>query len=131
MLEECIQLDITALNFWSKKDELFKEKIILCDDITKQIKGIDAIVFSQALSILRDIECNNKTLDDFNISSEGKSVSQNPKLRKLREFQIGDKKEYFQKHIKNLSNGYRIHFFEKNNKIYIGYIGKHLPTKNF
>ena len=34
------------------------------------------------------------------------------------------------KHIKNLSNGYRIHFFEKDENIYIGYIGKHLKTKN-
>ena len=46
-------------------------------------------------------------------------------------FKIGDKKEYFQKHIKNLSSGYRIYYFEKNDKIYIGYIGKHLKTKKY
>ena len=44
--------------------------------------------------------------------------------------QSGGQKEFFEKHIKNLSNGYRIHFFEKDENIYIGYIGKHLKTKN-
>lgn len=126
--EQWLQFDITPLNFWAKKDELFKEKIIFCDEVKKQIINIDTNIFSQALSILRDIENETKCLTDFTISGESVSVEQNPGLKKLREFEVDGQKEYFQNHIKNLSNGYRIHYFEKNTKIYIGYIGKHLAT---
>jgi hypothetical protein len=130
-LEQCIRLEIKPSNFWDKKNDLFKNKIIFCDEVEKQIKNIDTTIFSQALSILRAIENGVKSLSDFTTSRESKSVEQDSELKKMREFVIDGKKEYFQKHIKNLSNGYRIHYFEKNNKIYIGYIGKHLPTKKF
>ena len=126
-LEQWIQLDIKPSNFWESKDELFQNKIIFCDEVKKQIKNIDTIIFSQAISILRDIESGIKCLSDFTTSSgESSSVEQNPKLKKLRTFDIDGKKEYFQNHIKNLPNGYRIHYFENNGKIYIGYIGTHL-----
>lgn len=115
-LEQWLQFDITPLNFWAKKDELFKEKIIFCDEVKKQIINIDTNIFSQALSILRDIENETKCLTDFTISGEGVSVEQNPGLKKLREFEVDGQKEYFQNHIKNLSNGYRIHYFKKMTK---------------
>jgi len=130
-LEQCIQLDIKPSNFWEKKDELFKNKIIFCDEVKKQIKNIDTAIFSQVISILRDLENGIKCLTDFTTSGESATVEQDSNLKKLREFEIEGKKEYFQKHIKNLSNGYRIHYFEKNGKIYIGYIGTHLETKKF
>lgn len=130
-LEECIQLDINPSNFWEKKDDLFKNKVIFCDEVEKQIKNIDTTIFSQAISILRDIENGSKCLTDFTISGESSSVEQDSKLKKLREFEIDGEKEYFQNHIKSLSNGYRIYYFEKKDKIYIGYIGKHLKTKKF
>jgi len=130
-LEQYILLDLKPSNFWEKKDELFKNKIIFCDEVSKQIKNIDNTIFFQAISVLRDIENEIKCLTDFTISGESPSVKQDSKLKKLREFKIDGKTEYFQKHIKNLSNGYRIYYFEKNEKIYIGYIGKHLATKKF
>lgn len=130
-LEQCIQLDIKPSNFWERKDELFKNKIIFCDEVKKQIKNIDTVIFSQAIFILRDIENGIKCLTNFTTSGESATVEQNSNLKKLREFEIDDKKEYFQNHIKNLSNGYRIYYFEKNEKIYIGYIGQHLPTQKF
>jgi len=130
-LEQCIQLDIKPSNFWERKDELFKNKIIFCDEVKKQIKNIDTVIFSQAISILRDIENGIKCLTNFTTSGESATVEQNSNLKKLREFEIDDKKEYFQNHIKNLPNGYRIYYFEKNEKIYIGYIGQHLPTQKF
>ncbi len=130
-LEQWLQFDIAPLNFWSKKDELFKEKIIFCDEVEKQIKNIDTVIFSRAISILRDIENGTKCLTDFTISGESESVKENPRLKKLREFDVDGQKEYFQNHIKNLPNGYRIHYFEKNEKIYIGYIGTHLETKKY
>jgi hypothetical protein len=130
-LEQCIQLDIKPSNFWERKEELFKNKIIFCDEVKKQIKNIDTTIFSQAISILRDIDIGTKSLTDFTTSGESATVEQDSKLKKLREFEIDGKKEYFQNHIKSLSNGYRIHYFEKNGKIYIGYIGTHLETKNY
>jgi len=130
-IEECIQLDVTPLNFWSKQEELSAKRIVLCEEVEKQIKSIDTLIFTQALSILRDIECGNRLLNDFTISGESKSVSNDPKLRKLREFTVDGNKEYFQNHIKNLSNGYRIYYFEKSSIIYIGYIGKHLATQKY
>ena len=98
----------------------------ICNEVEKQIKNIDTVIFSRAISILRDIENGLKFLSDFTTSGESSSVEQDLKLKKLREFEIDGNKEYFQKHIKNLPNGYRIHYFEKNDKIYIGYIGTHL-----
>jgi len=130
-LEQCIQLDIKPSNFWERKDELFKNKIIFCDEVKKQIKTVDTVIFSQAISILRDIENGIKCLTDFTTSGESPTVEQDSNLKKLREFEIDEKKEYFQNHIKNLPNGYRIYYFEKNNKIYIGYIGTHLATKKY
>lgn len=130
-LEQCIRLEIKPSNFWDKKNDLFKSKVIFCDEVEKQIKNMDTTIFSQAMSILRDIENGVKDLTKLNTSGESLSVAQNPKLKKLREFEIEGQKEYFQNHIKNLSDGYRIYYFEKNDKIYIGYIGKHLPTNNF
>ncbi|QIR75281.1 hypothetical protein FA592_03185 [Sulfurospirillum diekertiae] len=128
--EEWLQLDITPLNFWSKKDELFKEKIIFCEEVKKQIINIDTVIFSQAVAILRSIETGEKALSDFVTSGESLSVEQDSDLKKLREFTIEGTKAYFQNHIKK-PNGYRIHYFEKDDKIYIGYIGKHLKTKKY
>ena len=130
-LENFIRMDIKPSNFWDKKDDLFRNKIVICESIKKQINNIDVKIFSQALSILRDLDNESKTLDDFTISGESESVKNDFDLKKLRIFTILEEKFYFENHIKNLSNGYRIHYFEKDDKIYIGYIGKHLPTKNF
>jgi len=130
-IEKFKRLDITQGNFHSKSKELFLKKIVFCKEVKKQIKNIDKIIFQQAISILRDIETNEKTVDDFNHSSESSSVVNNPQLKKLRYFTIDDKKVYFDKHIKSLPNANRIYFKSIENKIYIGYIGKHLPTKSF
>jgi len=48
----------------------------------------------------------------------------------MREFYIDDVKYFFEKHIKNFADGYRMHYLEKEGNIYIGYIGMHLETKN-
>lgn len=128
-LENELKLNINKENFWTIKHELFS-KIIFVDEVEHQIIDLDSFIFKKVISILRDLETGKKILNDLVISGEGETVKQNPILRAFREFEINGQKEFFEKHIKNLSNGYRIHFFEKNEKIYIGYIGKHLKTKN-
>ncbi len=130
-IEEFKRLDITRENFNLKLKKFFPNKIIFCQEIKKQIRSIDKIIFQQAIRILRDIETDVKSIDDFDNSGESSSVANNPKLKKLRCFTIDNKKVYFDRHIKNLPNANRIYFKCKENKIYIGYIGIHLPTKKF
>lgn len=130
-LEKELKLCITKDSFWENRDEYFSSKIIFCEEVKKQIEKVDLRIFNKAISMLRDIETEKKKLSDFNISREGETVRDNPKLKSLREFYINGTKLFFEKHIKNLPNNGRIHYIEKEDKIYIGYIGEHLPTKNF
>ena len=130
-LEEDKKLGITQDNFWERREEFFPDKIIFCKEIEKQIKDLDKTIFQQAINILRDIETNKKLITDYNYSGESQSVKDNKELKKLRDFTIDDEKVYFDNHIKSLSYANRIYFLERDDKIYIGYIGKHLATKKF
>lgn len=130
-LESENKLNITQGNFWVNKNENFPQILKFCPEIEAQIKSLDKNIFQHAISILRDIETSQKSITDFNTSGEGETVCNTPKLKDMRMFTIEGEKVFFQKHIKSLSNGYRIYFLENNTRIYIGYIGKHLPTKNF
>lgn len=127
--EKELQKNITVDNFWEKKEELFS-KIIFCEEVKKQIDLIDKNILIRDIEFLRDIETSRKLINDFNIHNEGETVKRNPKLRALREFYVNNNKRYFEKHFIR-SSGHRIHFLEENGNIYIGYIGKHLKTKNF
>ena len=68
--------------------------------------------------------------------SESTTVKTDPDLKSKRKFRLpnGDE-EYFFDHISfsGKYSGGRIHFLPDNinKKCYIGYIGQHLPTKNF
>ena len=128
-LEDEKRLNITQDNFWKNRKEFFPKRLIFCKEVEKQIKSIDRDIFYQAINILRDIETDKKHIKDFNYSPESQSVKDNESLKKLRYFTIGSEKNYFDNHIKFSSH--RIYFIEKNNIIYIGYIGKHLATKKY
>ena len=128
-LEKEKRLNITQDNFWEKRKEFFPKKIIFCKEVEQQIKALDKDIFYQAINILRDIETNKKQITDFNYSSESLSVKNSEILKKLRYFTVNSKKVYFDNHLKFSSH--RIYFMEKDDAIYIGYIGKHLPTKKF
>jgi hypothetical protein len=128
-LEQEIRLNITQQNFWIRKKELFPTKIVFCQEVQEQIQQINSTIFYQVINILRDIETNKKLITDYNYSGESQSVKNNKNLNKLRYFTIENEKVYFDNHLKFSSH--RIYFFKQNNKIYIGYIGKHLPTKKF
>ncbi len=130
-IEEELKQNITQNNFCDKRNEFFSHKIIFSKEIDKQIKDLDTSIFNQAIGILRDIDSGRKLVTDYNHSGESQSVKNDDTLKKLRYFTIDDEKVYFDNHIKSLSNGYRIYFLEKDGKIFIGYIGKHLKTKKF
>lgn len=123
------KLNIIQEIFWDRKDELFPNKIVFCKEVEEQIKSLDKTIFQQAISILRDIETNKKQITDFNYSPESQSVKNDINLKKLRYFTVDSEKIYFDNHLKFSSH--KIYFLEKQDKIYIGYIGKHLPTKKF
>ncbi len=130
-LEAEKKLNITQINFWGKRNELFPNKIHFCKEVEKQIKNLDKTIFQQAINILREVENDKKSITDYSVHTEGETVKTNPDMIKERTFSIEDKVLVFEKHITSLSNGNRLYFIEDEDKIYIGYIGKHLTTKNF
>ncbi|MDM8568110.1 hypothetical protein QUF50_01070 [Thiotrichales bacterium HSG1] len=130
-LEKYKKLGITQDNLWERKKKLFPKKIIFCEEVEEQIKSLNTIIFQQAITILRNVESGQKLITDYNYTPEGESVRNSGKLKKLRYFTINGEKVYFDNHIKSLPNGNRIYFLEKDDKVYIGYIGKHLKTKKY
>ena len=126
-LEEEKKLGITQDNFWERKEEFFPTKIIFCKEVKKQINSLDKTIFQQAISILRDVENGKKNITDYNHSPESTSVCNDKKLKKMRIFTYKKIKIQFDTHLKSLPNANRMYFLEHKNKIYIGYIGKHLP----
>lgn len=112
------------------KNDIFK-KIKFCKEIDNQVNSLNVEVFDSFLQKLILIELGIKSIDDFNFSGESDSVKSNDKYKKLRMFShedLGEEKVYFDNHLKSLPNGSRMYFLEKNNIVYIGYIGKHLAT---
>lgn len=116
-------------NFEIFSQKYFK-KIKLSPEIFKEIKRLDRKVLIDAVDILYSLEIGKRALQDYNYSSESESVRNNPELKELRNFKLpSGEKKYMFNHIKNLPDGYRIYFHEElSNNLYIGYIGKHLPT---
>ena len=128
-LKKYIKLGITQSNFWNRREEFFPKKIVFCKEIEKQIKALDKHIFIQAINILRDIESGQESVSKNRYTPESSSVKNNTKKSNERMFTINDKKVYFENHITFSSQ--KIYFLEENNKIYIGYIGKHLSTKKY
>ncbi len=128
-LETEVRLNITKDNFWEKRLEYFPSKIIFCPEVELQISKLNKKTFKLAINILRDVETERKSITDSNYSSESKTVLTNPKLLCQRKFTVNEQKKLFKNHIKSLPDHNRIYFLEENNKIYIGYIGKHLPIE--
>lgn len=129
-IESEIKLNISKESFWNSK-ELWFSKIIFCPEVKKQIDALDKEVFDRAISLLRDVEIGKKKMKDFNYSDESESVKKNKALSSLRYFTVSGLKIFFGFHIKSLPSGNRIHFLERRHNIYIGYVGKHLPTTLF
>jgi len=125
------RLHITQNTFWCDKSKNFPNIIHFCVEVEAQIKNLDAMVFKQAIGLLRDVETKRKSIFDFHYSSEGESVKNNPRLKEMRMFTIDGSKVFFTYHVKSLPHGNRIYFLEKDEKLFIGYIGKHLSTKKY
>ena len=118
-------------DFINFKNKYFLKKIVISEEVEKAIVKLDKAIRKAALTILYDLETENRVIDDYNYSDESDSVKQDPNLKKERCFTVDGKKEYVFLHLKNLPSSNRIYFKEKDKKIYICYIGKHLSTKKF
>lgn len=125
------KLTITPDNFWGNKNKNFSNRIRFCPEVADQIKKLDYKTFMLVINILRDVEMIRKLITDFKFSGEKETVKNDPKLKRLRIFTVNDKKIFFENHIKSLPNGHRIYFKEMYDEVWIGYIGKHLPTKKY
>ncbi len=121
-------LGITKKNFWEKRKEFFSNIVVFCPEVEAQIQNLDEKIFDQFISKLRKVEKEAKSITEYDWRPESQSVRQNPALRRKREFTIDEKKVFFEKHF-NLPSGNRMYFLEKDQKVHIGYIGKHLPTQ--
>ncbi len=90
----------------------------------------------QAINVLLPHNTNNLNhleLDYKQATEEYGSFDISPESQKtlnkyghLRTFNINGELHIFSNHIK-IGNNFRIHFYIKNNKLYIGHCGKHLP----
>ncbi len=129
-IEEFHRLNITPTNFWSKRNELFPNKIVFCPEVEAQVRKLDSNILKQAINTLRKVELEEKSITDYNMSPEKETVKTNPKMREQRLFTKGSQKVFFSNHLKNLPNGNRIYFIEEGTQIFIGYIGSHLTNKN-
>lgn len=129
-------------DLWERREELF-EHLIFCESVKDQLYNDPQINHIQQiisrLNILNDYYKNYEYYSSsklgHNARTESESVKKNPNLKRERHFKKPDGSyEYFYDHI-SFSGNYsgRIHFLpdDKNKKICIGYIGKHLPTQDF
>lgn len=119
-------------NFKEIYKTIFK-KLEFSVDAIKDIEYLNKQVLRDAIAILYQLEIGKKKLIDFKCSGESESVMNNPELREKRKFKMENGEEYYMfQHIKNLPAGNRIYFHKKSEeKIYIGYIGKHLKTAKY
>lgn len=132
---------ITPSTLWDRQTLLFK-KIILCGDVKGNLLEIGDTYLQQIFKRLTELdryvsqnwtvkkpfdyrEVNSKS--SLNISPESKSTMKKNELAQRRTFSLPDgRRECFELHIK--TGDLRFHFYPEANMIYVGYIGKHLPT---
>lgn len=126
------KIESLVKNFKETYKLIFK-KLEFGIDVIKNIEYLDKRVLRDAIAILYQLEINKKKINDFTYTGESESVINNPELREKRKFKMENGEEYYMfQHIKNLPDGNRIYFHKKSDeKIYIGYIGKHLKTVKY
>jgi len=133
--------DITANSLWERKEMLFS-RLILCPHIENDLKKIGSMYLSQIVSrlIALDKYADTKWISgEFNYKDANNSTSliihkesdrTMDKYGNKRLFKMPDgTPKYFELHI--ITGELRFHFYPENYKIYIGYIGPHLPTVKY
>lgn len=119
---------------------IFLPNLIFSKDAFDGISAItDSKLYTSIINALRQLDSNNKECWKRGyyehrslpvaISGESESTMKDPRLSRQRCFLFPDGKERCcELHVKINRDAQRIHIFPENSKIYVGYIGKHLPT---
>jgi|SRR5690554_148643 len=123
------------------------EDIIFTPQAYKQVMNSDHEFFVDIWTNLQSVEDvinkvkqekgslnYQKLIEDcssLRISDESDSVKQSPKLSNHRKFMHDGVRHFFGHHIKKFNGAKRLHFIVLDNKVVVGYAGKHLPTKKF
>jgi hypothetical protein len=132
--------ELTPQTLWERKEELFS-RVVFCPSVEEQILTIGGTYLEQIVDKIRELDSyvqqkwndgnfsylNAKQNTSLNISPESNSTMQQQELVNLRVFSLPDgRRECFELHIK--TGNLRFHIYPENFRIYIGYIGSHLPT---
>ncbi|QLE55522.1 hypothetical protein [Nostoc sp. TCL26-01] len=128
-------------DMWDRKKELFPN-LEFCEVVGKQLKNIRTrqLELQPVLKTLRELQqcTENWKTGSFNvkgyaIEESGESEPTLNKYRNERMFLCPDgEKRLFDRHIKLKFCNWRIHFLPKEpGKVFIGYIGRHLPTVKY
>lgn len=135
--------NVTPESLWDRRSALFK-KVVLCPSVEKDLISIGGTYLNQIIDKIKELDqylTQNNENKGFNwrdcvkkttlvISEESKSTMGQKKYADMRVFSMPDgSREIFELHIK--AGNLRMHFLPKEDKVYIGYIGKHLPTVLF
>jgi hypothetical protein len=126
-------------DLWDKKHQFFPH-LILCGEVEKQLTklGIQSKYFDQIIEKLKQLDnyakewtegrYSDNEVRKYGLNVSGESLSTLNKYGTQRKFKLPNgKREIFEQHIK--TGDLRFHFYPDNQtkKIYVGYIGKHLP----
>ncbi|HLP87954.1 MAG TPA: hypothetical protein VK184_05025 [Nostocaceae cyanobacterium] len=139
--EHTLQAISDGKDLWDRRKELFPD-LEFCDNVRKQLSDIRAgqLELQPVIKSLREFQrcCQNWTSGAFSVENCALDVSgeSEPTLNKYsreRTFLCPDDQErLFELHIKLKFCNWRIHFFPvQPGKVYIGYIGRHLPTVKY
>jgi len=142
-LTMCNQIS-SGQDLWEQRGLLFPN-LVFCDGVKDQLYADpERFHILRIMSRLKRLQEYFESCDDFydakdlgmDARTESETVKTNPDLKQMRCFKTPDgREEYFFDHIgfHGKFSGGRIHFLphKDKNKCYIGYIGKHLPTKKF
>lgn len=125
--------------------EILFPNLVFCDSVKEQLANDpERNHIIQIMEKLANLQQYFESCGDYynpkdlgmDARTESASVKNNPELKKYRLFRLPDgREEYFYDHIgfTGKFKAGRIHFLPspKENVCYIGYIGRHLPTKNY
>ncbi|MBE9005172.1 hypothetical protein IQ259_08980 [Fortiea sp. LEGE XX443] len=128
-------------DLWDRREELFPD-LEFCNAVGKQLTNIRTrqLELQSVVKTLFELQncCKNWKTGAFNVEGyaldeSGESEATLNKYGKQRAFICPDGKErLFERHVKLKFCNWRIHFFPKEpGKVFIGYVGRHLPTVKY
>lgn len=134
----------SGYDLWEQREVLYPN-LIFCDSVRAQLysdpERFHILKIMERLNVLQNYFSQEHDFYEpshlgLNARTESDSVKKDPELKKYRLFSMpGGKEKYFYDHISFTGkfSGGRIYFYPmiSEKRCYIGYIGRHLPTKKY